>query len=316
MHDVFVSYAHIDNEPLPGIKHGWVTNFVEGLKITLAKEMGRKDKFSLWMDYEKLRGNHTVTPEIHSVLAEARTLVLFLSKSYLESSWCMDEFNTFAARPEAGGGGRIFAVYVAPVEEEPDVLQDLLNYKLWVEDDGGHRTLGDPQPDPTEHRYYDQLRALSRDLAETLSGIQKPKLPSNVVFVNGGEQDVELMRATAEELRLAGMAHTLPVTAIAGFDAADISPTEVTRDLQENLMRCDAMLLVQEKAPTIQIRQHVTEYLKTKARREHPPRLIAVCQTDPAKQALGLHVAEMRILSVNNPFDQCCADCLIKALAE
>ena len=61
-YDIFISYAHVDNKPLPGVEHGWVTNFVEALKITLAKEMGRNDKFSLWMDYEKLRGNHALTP--------------------------------------------------------------------------------------------------------------------------------------------------------------------------------------------------------------------------------------------------------------
>ena len=63
---------------------------------------------------------------------------------------------------------------------------------------------------------------------------------------------------------------TLPVTAIEGFKDTQISPTEVTRDLQENLLNCDAVLLVHEKAPAIQIRQFVTEYEKTKARRARP----------------------------------------------
>ncbi len=80
-------------------------------------------------------------------------------------------------------------------------------------------------------------------------------------------------------------------------------------------MRCDAMLLVQEKAPTIQIRQHVTEYLKTKARRKHPPRAIAVCQTEPGQQALGLDEDELSILHIKEPFAQCCADCFIEMLA-
>ena len=291
-YDIFISYAHVDNKPLPGVEHGWVTNFVEALKITLAKEMGRNDKFSLWMDYEKLRGNHALTPEIHGVVAEAQALVLFLSKPYLESTWCLEELKTFITEHEEKGAGRIFPVCVAPVEEEPEALQDLFKYKLWVTDEVGHRTLGDPQPDPTERDYYTQLRALCRDLAETLSGVEQPVLPSDVVFVNGGEQDAVLMRATAEKLNAAGVAYTLPLVAIEGFDAAKTSANDVTQDLKRNLMDCAAMLLVHEKAPPIQIRQHLSEYVKSKARREIPPRAVAVCQTDPDRQLLGLSLAE------------------------
>jgi hypothetical protein len=32
-HDLFVSYAHVDNEPLPGAEMGWVTNLIHGLKL-------------------------------------------------------------------------------------------------------------------------------------------------------------------------------------------------------------------------------------------------------------------------------------------
>ena len=190
---------------------------------------------------------------------------------------------------------------MAPVEEEPEALQDLFKYKLWVTDEVGHRTLGDPQPDPTERDYYTQLRALCRDLAETLSGVEQPVLPSDVVFVNGGEQDAVLMRATAEKLNAAGVAYTLPLVAIEGFDAAKTSANDVTQDLKRNLMDCDAMLLVHEKAPPIQIRQHLSEYVKSKARREIPPRAVAVCQTDPDRQLLGLSLKELSILSIEEP---------------
>ena len=64
MHDVFVSYAHVDNEALPGAEKGWVTNFINGLKIHLNKKLGRKENYSLWMD-NTLRGNEAVMPAIN-----------------------------------------------------------------------------------------------------------------------------------------------------------------------------------------------------------------------------------------------------------
>jgi hypothetical protein len=41
-HDVFVSYAHIDNEPL-GTERGWITNFVAYLKNLLDKGLGCRE---------------------------------------------------------------------------------------------------------------------------------------------------------------------------------------------------------------------------------------------------------------------------------
>jgi hypothetical protein len=41
--DIFVSYAFVDNEPLPGMDKGWISAFIDGLKIYLGQKLGRKD---------------------------------------------------------------------------------------------------------------------------------------------------------------------------------------------------------------------------------------------------------------------------------
>ena len=38
--DIFISYAHVNDEPLPGVDEGWITTFVKGLKTYLGREMG------------------------------------------------------------------------------------------------------------------------------------------------------------------------------------------------------------------------------------------------------------------------------------
>ncbi len=166
-YDIFISYAHVDDEPQPPAKAGWVTTFVKGLKTKLNQELGRKDAYSLWMDYE-LRGNQAVTPKIHSTLDEASTLVLFLSPGHLASQWCREELSRFAKRVGTTGG-RIFTVWLRPVEEMPEVLADLGQYQFWREDHKGNaRTMASPVPDPTDRAYYDLREDLARVLAKTI----------------------------------------------------------------------------------------------------------------------------------------------------
>ena len=89
-YDVFVSYAHIDDEPLPGAEDGWISTFHSHLVKILAQQLGRSDIFSIWIDH-RLRGNDPVTEEIQTVLKNSATILLFLSKGYLGSSWCRQE---------------------------------------------------------------------------------------------------------------------------------------------------------------------------------------------------------------------------------
>jgi hypothetical protein len=177
--DIFISYAHVDNEPFPGADKGWVTTLINGLKIELGKKLGRTDAYSLWMDYE-LRGNEAVTADIDEQLNNCATLVLIFSRGYLASSWCLLEMNTFLSKV-GSGSGRIFMVeqdFIAP-EEKPPGFQDLLGYPFWVRntDTGRVRTLGIPKPNPDrEPEYYQILNELARDLTDKLNQLKNEAL--------------------------------------------------------------------------------------------------------------------------------------------
>ena len=169
-HDIFVSYAHVDNDPFPGAEKGWVTNFVNGLKIHLNKKLGRRENYSLWMDYE-LRGNQAVTPAINAELDGSATLLVFLSRGYLASRWCQQELAAFVelAGSEAG---RIFVVELDSVQR-PAALADLMGYRFWFRDDAGNiRMLGEPQTKPDQPKYYARLEDVGRDLAEKIRAVR------------------------------------------------------------------------------------------------------------------------------------------------
>lgn len=203
--DIFISYAHVDNEPFPGADKGWVTTFVNGLKNELGRQLGRTDAYKLWMDYE-LRGNQPVTADIDNQLNSCATLVLIFSRGYLASSWCLLELNTFLAQV-GNGSGRIFMVEhdLVPFEERPPEFQDLLGYPFWIKnsDTGRIRTLAIPKPNPDrEPEYYQTLNELARDLTTTLNKLKSEvdKKPDT----GGGLAAMKKKRLETEKLRLEG----------------------------------------------------------------------------------------------------------------
>lgn len=93
--DVFVSYAHADDEPPTGVKNGWVTTLVEELRKVLRRKLGGAGA-RIWMDHQ-LAAHHHVTDTLTRKAAGSRTLVLVLSPGFLKSDWCRRELATFWA---------------------------------------------------------------------------------------------------------------------------------------------------------------------------------------------------------------------------
>jgi hypothetical protein len=171
-HDIFVSYAHVDNQIPPGVNEGWVTTLIKSLKIELGRKLGSTDIFSLWMDSE-LRGNSAATPETLEHLKNSATLVLILSPGYLASSWCHLELNTFLDQVDIHSGC-VFVVEHDDIEERLPQLSDLRGYRFWRRDETGKtRTLAKPQPDPKEEReYYNLVEDLGRELVDKLKQLK------------------------------------------------------------------------------------------------------------------------------------------------
>lgn len=175
-HDIFVSYAHIDNQLVPSVKTGWVSSLVQHLEVLLAQKLGTADA-SLWMDY-CLLPYEPLSEALLSTLKHSATLVLILSPSYLTSSWCQRERNTFlnmvAGRVRAGT--RIFVVERERVDihDKPEEIRELLGYHFWVAEQGKRSTrwLGFPQPLPDDRDYYTQVLSLAGDLAAELKRLK------------------------------------------------------------------------------------------------------------------------------------------------
>ena len=180
-HDIFVSYAHVDNLPPPGVEEGWVTTFVKGLDTYLAQKFGRHDAYSLWMDPLLSQDTH-LTPQIESVLHDAATLLVILSPGYLASAWCDQERNIFLKKFRAERAHTAWPVFIVEkdkVETRPDDFSDITGHPFWLESNETREryTLGTPKPNPSDLRYYNKLVKLSEAIVTKLRQLKQHKAP-------------------------------------------------------------------------------------------------------------------------------------------
>src|SRR5271166_643381 len=98
---VFISYAHIDNEPLTANQQGWITRFHATLSAMLSMRLGRKAE--IWRDI-KLSGNDIFADEIIQQFPKTALLISVLTPRYVESEWCTREVKEFCKTAETTGG--------------------------------------------------------------------------------------------------------------------------------------------------------------------------------------------------------------------
>jgi hypothetical protein len=174
-HDVFVSYAHLDNQG----ETAWVSTLVRHLETDLRQRLGTKE-LRIWID-ETLDGNRPLTPEIMRAIQHSATLLIVMSSGYLASEWCARERNAFLGLVrDCVAAGRIFIVHCRETERTaiPSAFGDLIGFKFWTQDPeagGATRPLG--LADGKERGYLAGVVNLSDRLARTLQEIQAARKP-------------------------------------------------------------------------------------------------------------------------------------------
>jgi TIR domain len=174
--DVFISYAHIDNQPLTEGQKGWIDNFHKILEIYLQTELGRKE-ITIWRDPD-LRGNDDFTAEIIDQVSHAAVLVTVLSRSYLNSKWCNDEIQLFHQSAERTGGvqiankNRIFKVVKEGIQSEncPPLLKGFDGYDFhYTDEKGRHRGL---TLDVDQSKFCLKVQDVAQDISQLLETLK------------------------------------------------------------------------------------------------------------------------------------------------
>ena len=137
--DIFISYAHIDDESLIADKKGWVTEFQRALEIRLGQLMGVKP--IVWRD-PALQGNHIFDREIVDQFSKVAIMISILTPRYIKSDWCLKEVTEFHQVCQQNLGfvvnnkARVFKVIKTPVpyEQHPDIIRNILGYEFYGTD--------------------------------------------------------------------------------------------------------------------------------------------------------------------------------------
>ena len=220
----FISYAHIDNEPLEPGQPGWVSRFHAVLKTRLSQRLGEPAR--LWRD-DKLRGDDVFGDEIRAQLPRAALLVSILTPRYVRSTWCNAEVDGFAAAAGAvqvQNKSRVVKVLktpLAPGDRMPAAFERTLGHPFY-KDDGDRQVEIDPAFGDSERQEFlrrisdlavemaDNLRALADAPPAGAPATAPVTTPSSgqVVFVAECGRDLQAVRAQlVTDLRLHG--HTV-----------------------------------------------------------------------------------------------------------
>jgi hypothetical protein len=176
--DVFVSYAHADNEPVLDSKIQWVTNFIDDLGKFLVRKLGRKNDEapSIWIDHQ-LALNKPLDKALTKEIAETAIYLIIMSPAYLQSDWCKTEReHFFKILKDKGADTRVFIIEIDEIDRSVypiDINQYVIPYKFWKKENGlKARTLGFPMRS-NDSDYSNKLLDISFDMAKELTSIKE-----------------------------------------------------------------------------------------------------------------------------------------------
>lgn len=202
-YDIFISYAHVNNEPHSYETEGWIDCFVTDLRVELNQLFGRKENYNIWKDEERLRGNHNLTEEIRKTLSQSKILFVFYSKAYQESDWCQQELSYFI-KQYGIDSNRIF--FVLQDECKPtETHKNHLNYPFYhtAKNTSNYRLQASAENNTYQQRIkdiaFDLYQELCRLSLETCSLAQNPS--KTIYLAQVSENYLEYREQLVRELK-------------------------------------------------------------------------------------------------------------------
>lgn len=124
-YDLFVSYAHTDNE------EGWVAELVKRLDLVLRQRLGAAEGLRVFFDSRATTANCDLT-ELLAAVGRSALFLAVSSPGYATRDWPRQELETFVAQTR--DSSRLFVVECLPVgegESLPPPLESHFRQKLW-----------------------------------------------------------------------------------------------------------------------------------------------------------------------------------------
>jgi hypothetical protein len=135
--------------------------------------------------------------------------------------------------------------------------------------------------------------------ASSLSG-------DTLVFINTGPEDLNLALEIGGILREEGFGFSLPLL-------EDISPAEKRHDLEENLVDCDAVIVLYANTAVSWVREQLRYCRRVQGRRDRPLKIIAVFSR-ANNPPLGMSLPNMQVVEFSSLHESNCVPMLVQAL--
>ena len=215
MNDVFISYAHIDDQALTEGQKGWITQFHRILEVRLGQLLGEKPR--IWRDL-KIQGNDVFDDKIITAFKDAKVMVSIMSPRYMKSEWCLRELNEFYKSATEDGGikvgekARIFKVIKTPIDPRdipdklPPILESIIGFEFFdFDSDTGRLSEYDETfGEQARQNYFSRIYDLAYEICDLLKNYHRddatvlPAVESNVdamtIYLAATASDVQSER--------------------------------------------------------------------------------------------------------------------------
>jgi hypothetical protein len=308
-HDVFVSYAHVNNLETRGAQQvlndqpaGWVDILVRDLEHELSQKIGvlKGLGFEVWFDKEALRGYDILNDKIAAQIKASALFVAVRSPAYHASVWCRDEARLFAEHFAENLADRIFVVEKDPVEPDAERIPGLdgrRDYPFWyrASPTGPPLPLALPMTASEEIEYHRRVRSLAAEIYSRLKamggtryhGQAKARGPLTGAL-SGGSLPVVFLNAEAHHRDLADeIREGIGDRAIWIEPSLDGSAGQNREEFERTLNDCVAMVTIYTDNPSWARSQLLAAH---RLAAQNPARKILVIDAPPReKPRLGIH---------------------------
>ena len=139
-HDIFISYARLDNDANSEDNYSWINKFHDKLSSYLDQRLGERDVIKLWYDRRTIDEATDFDDSIREGVAKSALMICINSPGYKKSEWCTKERASFVSKAEKEATGlkvgfqkRIIAVHLNNInyEEWPEELAGITGFPFY-----------------------------------------------------------------------------------------------------------------------------------------------------------------------------------------
>lgn len=192
--DVFVSYARFDDASLVPGERGWVSSFVNALRVAVRTYLG--EDIALFFDLDAVRSGEDELEDLKRAASSSAIMVVIASPAYCKREWTMAELEAF--RRSCADHRRLLVAERLPIgrgDDWPEALKSKIRMQFWHALPGCEAKA--PLPLPASSDAYNRLLMdLAHGLQEQLRSMRDVPPPPGTETQPTARRTILIAQAT------------------------------------------------------------------------------------------------------------------------